>query len=267
MSILAEPRRKQRLSVDPQNLHWKDDKQKLSRRLMERMGWSEGDGLGRSRQGQAGPLQLKANYSGKGLGADKLASYDSTWIGHHEDFADILNSLNKLKGQNSVEDEQKEDQVKKISLELNSKSLRRRIHYQKFVRSKDVSSYSPSDRSAVIGMGLSRIRPGDSKKMESSRKVEPRNDGVYSSDSKTTVSTLSVNEYFAVKMAALKAKTEQTVDETKVDFLVLFCINAQFPKNFHSKVRFHRLRILMTSTSTMKTMLHVVAQLRWISMH
>uniref|UniRef100_A0A0K0DHM8 G-patch domain-containing protein n=1 Tax=Angiostrongylus cantonensis TaxID=6313 RepID=A0A0K0DHM8_ANGCA len=235
MSILAEPRRKQRLSVDPQNLQWKDDKQKLSRRLMERMGWSEGDGLGRNRQGQAGQLKLKANYSGKGLGADKLSSYDSTWIGHHEDFADILNYLNKLKEQDSVEDEQKEEQVKKISLELNSKNLRRRIHYQKFVRSKDVSNYSPNDRFAIIGMGLSRIKPGDSEKMEPSKKTERRSDGVYSSDSKTTVSTLSVNEYFAVKMAALKARTEQTVNETKVDLLVLFCISVQFPKNFHSQ--------------------------------
>ncbi|KAJ1360794.1 hypothetical protein KIN20_019859 [Parelaphostrongylus tenuis] len=91
------------------------------------MGWSEGDGLGRNRQGQAERLKPKANYSGKGLGADKLASYDSTWIGHHEDFADLLSALNKLKEQNCAEDEEKEEQVKKISLELESKSRKRRI--------------------------------------------------------------------------------------------------------------------------------------------
>lgn len=66
MSILAEPRRKQRLSVDPQNIQWKNDDQKISRKLMERMGWSDGDGLGRNRQGSANSVKLKANYTGKG---------------------------------------------------------------------------------------------------------------------------------------------------------------------------------------------------------
>ncbi|KIH54446.1 g-patch domain protein [Ancylostoma duodenale] len=244
MSILAEPRRKQRLSVDPQNLQWKNDDQKFSRKLMEKMGWSEGDGLGRNRQGNADHVKLKANYTGKGLGADKLASYDSTWIGHHDDFADLLSALNKNKEQvhsflvcsllcsvhtsfglllvesltpaKTATEEEKEERARKISLELSSKSLRRRIHYQKFTRAKDTSNYTEKDRSAVLGIGLSRSKTESPKKEEavakSPKKEEEPTD---TSNSNTTVSTLSVAEYFAAKMAALKAKREQTESEAK----------------------------------------------------
>ncbi|VDO27132.1 unnamed protein product [Haemonchus placei] len=206
MSILAEPRRRQRLSVDPQNVQWKNDVQKISRKLMERMGWSDGDGLGRNCQGSSSNVKLKANYTGKGLGADKLASYDSTWIGHHDDFADLLNALNKNKEQKATTDEEKQERAKKISLELNSKSLRRRIHYQKFTRAKDISNFTENDRAAVLGIGLSKTKNIKEVKME--EPVEEKEEKSVELKSNTTVSTLSVAEYFAAKMAALKAKKE-----------------------------------------------------------
>ncbi|KHJ86227.1 g-patch domain protein [Oesophagostomum dentatum] len=215
MSLLAEPRRKQKLSIDPRNLQWKNDHDKFSQKLMEKMGWSEGEGLGRNLQGNADHVKLKANYTGRGLGADKLASYDSTWIGHHDDFADLLNALNKNKLQKATTEEEKEERAKKISLELASKSIRRRIHYQKFARAKDTSNYSENDRTAVLGIGLHRA------KTESPQKEEPEEESPKKEQepedlpkSNTTVSTLSVSEYFAAKMAALKAKREQAGPET-----------------------------------------------------
>ncbi|WKX89608.1 hypothetical protein Q1695_008899 [Nippostrongylus brasiliensis] len=210
MSLLAEPKRKQRLSVDPQNVQWKNDDQRVSRKLMERMGWSDGDGLGRNRQGCSENVKLKANYTGKGLGADKMASYDSTWIGHHDDFADLLSALNKNKEQKADTEEEKQEKAKKLSLELASKSLRRRIHYQKFTRAKDTSNYTDNDRSAVLGIGLSRSKAESREKTEPAEQ-KPDKEATISAaaDSNTTVSTLSVAEYFAAKMAALKNKREQ----------------------------------------------------------
>lgn len=92
------------------------------------MGWSQGDGLGRNRQGNADCVKLKANYSGKGLGADKMNDYDSTWISHHDDFADLLEALNKNKeAEPEQTEEEKSAAAEKVSIELKSKSLRRRI--------------------------------------------------------------------------------------------------------------------------------------------
>lgn len=70
-------------------------------------------------------MLLSLSFSG--LGADKLASYDTTWIGHHDDFADLLASLNKNKPESNETEEEKKERVEKISIELSSKSVRRRI--------------------------------------------------------------------------------------------------------------------------------------------
>ncbi|KIH54737.1 hypothetical protein ANCDUO_15116 [Ancylostoma duodenale] len=92
-------------------------------------------------------------------------------------------------------------------------------NYQKFTRAKDTSNYTEKDRSAVLGIGLSRNKTESPKKEDavakSPKKEEEPTD--VSSNSNTTVSTLSVAEYFAGKMAALKAKRGQTESEAKVD--------------------------------------------------
>ena len=67
MSILAGPRRrKQRVSVDPQNSAWKQNTEKFGQKIMEQMGWSEGKGLGKGKQGITENVRLKPNYETKG---------------------------------------------------------------------------------------------------------------------------------------------------------------------------------------------------------
>ncbi|EGT58752.1 hypothetical protein CAEBREN_26338 [Caenorhabditis brenneri] len=218
MSILAEPRRKQKISVDPQNLQWKNDDQKFSKKLMEKMGWSEGDGLGRNRQGDSNAVKLKANHSGRGLGADKLADYDSTWISHHDDFADLLVALNKNKeAEPEQTEEEKTQAAEKLSIELKSKSIRRRIHYQKFTRAKDTTNYTDSHKKGILGYGRLKSDNQAPEEPEKSPEKSPENSensqnsqdsGEDKKEGNNTVSTLSVGDYFAAKMAAMKAKRE-----------------------------------------------------------
>ena len=82
MSMLAERRRKQRISVDPQNKKWANgtlcapsssptfytraDKNKYGQKMLTKMGWKSGAGLGASEQGIADPIKLQANFTAKG---------------------------------------------------------------------------------------------------------------------------------------------------------------------------------------------------------
>ena len=65
MSLLAEPRRKQRFSIDPQNVAWASESG-VGKRLMKRMGWSDERGLGAHEQGRVDNLKLAANTTGRG---------------------------------------------------------------------------------------------------------------------------------------------------------------------------------------------------------
>lgn len=60
-----------------------------------------------------------------GLGA--LASYDSTWITHHDDFSDLLAQLNAKKGRKEEDKEGEDEQVHRESIEMRSKCTKARI--------------------------------------------------------------------------------------------------------------------------------------------
>ena len=51
MGLLAADRKKQRWSSDPRGRRWAADKNKISNKLMEKMGWKEGEGLGAKGEG------------------------------------------------------------------------------------------------------------------------------------------------------------------------------------------------------------------------
>jgi len=51
MGLLAGDRKKQRWSTDPRGRKWAADKNKISNKLMEKMGWKEGEGLGKEGDG------------------------------------------------------------------------------------------------------------------------------------------------------------------------------------------------------------------------
>ena len=81
--------------------------------MLERMGWSEGRGLGVNEDGQENPvkLQLKKDSSGgcvclsggvsvcvflSGLGAKKTR--DDDWIAQQDSFDQVLSDLNEIQG-------------------------------------------------------------------------------------------------------------------------------------------------------------------------
>jgi hypothetical protein len=101
MSILSEPRRKKRISVDPQNMTWKKS-DNIGKSLMTKMNWSEGKGLGKHEQGAPESLKLNANFTGKGLGCDRDTFKKEPWMSHHDDFDNLLASLNSKSSKNQT---------------------------------------------------------------------------------------------------------------------------------------------------------------------
>ena len=51
MAMLAEPRKKQKISLNPQGKQFMQEEGNKGRKLLEKMGWSEGQGLGKESKG------------------------------------------------------------------------------------------------------------------------------------------------------------------------------------------------------------------------
>ncbi|XP_028997215.1 PIN2/TERF1-interacting telomerase inhibitor 1 isoform X2 [Betta splendens] len=214
MSMLAEPRRKQKWSIDPRNSAWSNDDSKFGQKMLERMGWSKGKGLGRSEQGSTDHIKVKVKNDNYGLGAN--ASYEDNWIAHQDDFNDLLAQLNNHHGQNS--NEPPEDELKGFSLEEKSKSSRKRVHYMKFTKGKDLSSRSESDLNCIFGKRAKSVKDREQESSSSDSQGETEVSASAGAEldaesiTKTVTSTLSVKEYFAQRMAQLKKARGQVED-------------------------------------------------------
>ncbi|XP_053565513.1 PIN2/TERF1-interacting telomerase inhibitor 1 [Bombina bombina] len=215
MAMLAEPRRKQKWSVDPRNSTWSKDESKFGQKMLEKMGWSKGKGLGAQEQGSTEHVKVQVKNNTFGLGAN--TNHEDNWIAHQDDFNQILAELNNFHGTSESESQAGEEK-KSFSLEEKSKTSRKRVHYMKFAKGKDLSCRSDTDLACIFGKRDKKTKKKiiqeelevDSEESEEHKQETPSND---SEPTNTITSTMSVNEYFAIRMAALK-KSQTKYGET-----------------------------------------------------
>uniref|UniRef100_A0A161ML19 Pin2 terf1-interacting telomerase inhibitor 1 n=1 Tax=Triatoma infestans TaxID=30076 RepID=A0A161ML19_TRIIF len=138
MSMLAEKRRKQTWILNPRSTDWSEDGNKYGQRMLEKMGWTPGKGLGVNEQGIVNALRVKYKSDLRGLGCD---SKIEEWTKTQEEFNALLGELAG-----------NEKDSKIGSLEKTSKNIRNRVHYHKFTRRKDLSRYSAKDLESILGL-------------------------------------------------------------------------------------------------------------------
>lgn len=63
---------KERMGVDPQNTFWANDTNKFGRKMLERMGWAEGKGLGADGQGTTTHVEVVRKLDNAGAGHLRL---------------------------------------------------------------------------------------------------------------------------------------------------------------------------------------------------
>ncbi|KAK2718491.1 hypothetical protein QYM36_005725, partial [Artemia franciscana] len=142
MAMLAEKRSKVKWTLNPRGKLWMNDEKKFGQKLMERMGWTKGKGLGKDQQGGLDPIRVMYKQDSKGLGF-KWSNDD--WIAHKDDFNAILANLNVVCDEKPVN-----PAIAPASLEEKSKSTKSRVHYHKFTRGKDMSRYSQEDLKCIL---------------------------------------------------------------------------------------------------------------------
>uniref|UniRef100_V9KVT1 Pin2-interacting protein X1 n=1 Tax=Callorhinchus milii TaxID=7868 RepID=V9KVT1_CALMI len=217
MAMLAEPRRKQKWSVDPRNNNWSKDESKFGQKMLEKMGWSKGKGLGAQEQGSTEHVKVLLKSNKLGLGA--AVNHEDNWIAHQDDFNQLLSELNSCHAQNGTPVDKEKGT---FSLEEKSKSSSKRVHYQKFTKGKDLSSRSETDLACIFGKRSKRGRESqDKEQVEDSGNAETLGDPKSNepeAESNTVTSTLSMQEYFAQKMIELKkSKVVKEPHQTNVD--------------------------------------------------
>ncbi|XP_034835829.1 PIN2/TERF1-interacting telomerase inhibitor 1-like [Maniola hyperantus] len=213
MSMLAEPRRKQKvINLRAKNNAWSNDSTKFGQRMLEKMGWSSGKGLGAKENGIVEHVVARYKNDEKGLGFEDR---NDQWTKHEDDFNSLLANLSNADGG-------METLHSGISLEKKSKKSKARIHYHKFTRGKDLSRYSEKDLANIFG-----------KKSFKEREVKEhiKEDTLQTTEQVFTEKG-NMDDYFKTKLAAFKSKlTDTNTKNEEVDYTFKGFSNTAVPEN------------------------------------
>uniref|UniRef100_A0A914GRD7 6-phosphogluconate dehydrogenase, decarboxylating n=1 Tax=Globodera rostochiensis TaxID=31243 RepID=A0A914GRD7_GLORO len=203
-SMLAEPKRKQRISIDPQNLNWRNDANSFGKRMLERMGWRDGCGLGKNGEGINANVRPSANHSQTGLGFGGKAS-ESEWMSHNDAFSHLLTQLNdkKLASERVEGTEQ-----------LNSAGLEEETRQHSVVnvhRKGRLTALSPEQKFAIFGRTTETAIKNKKlhnfeKRAKTSKEKTAAGEMVACQQKSSSSSSVTMDVYFAGKGALLSRK-------------------------------------------------------------
>ena len=223
MSMLAETRRRSKWAFNPRGLKNGGDHEKKGKNLLEKMGWSEGQGLGKSNQGRVDPITLKVKNDAKGVGFEGRSE---AVLAHQDDFQSLLEDLAKSHentAANSVsnstnasgDEENNSSENSKESNELvgdNSKSQKRdRKRYHKSRGAKDASKYSHKDLEGIVGSSAKKAKVSDAKIDSSLQDVESHSNDAEELDE------LSARPSFALQTPVKKETAESVTNENELE--------------------------------------------------
>ncbi|GFQ80334.1 hypothetical protein TNCT_146751 [Trichonephila clavata] len=179
---------------NPRGNLWMKDESGFGHKLLSKMGWSKGKGLGKNENGITESLKVKSKVGHKGVGWEENLPFGMDT----HDFDSVLEDLNK-KFQKSNGDKVKTND-NSISIEKRSHQFKNRLHYQKFIKGKDVSRYSDKD---MDGIFISKTLKSEAKSVPEETtptSVSNHSDDVSSDDLIAFKSELNMTDYFAHKL-------------------------------------------------------------------
>lgn len=180
---------------DTQNQAWKNDKSKFGLKMMQKMGWTEGKGLGKNEDGVSEHVKVTKKSNNLGLGATHDSSGAAGWASAAVSFNGVLETLGKAYGggadvggkaktqsdkrtkkklkkaekkkkkkQRAKDDEDAADSSSSSSSEGDAASAAAQAASScpsraRRVRSKDVKGFSAADLRAILGQAATTADP------------------------------------------------------------------------------------------------------------
>ncbi|KAG4077190.1 hypothetical protein HA402_016177 [Bradysia odoriphaga] len=236
MTFYSNPKRDYVLNPRGKALY--DDSNRFGTKMLEKMGWSKGKGLGANLDGQLEFIKVSHKGDQKGVG---FKDRDDQWTTHESNFNSLLTSFQSAENSDESESEavqrfqskdkparSKKDENEKeavfsgVSLEERSKNSRARVHYKKFTRGKDLARYSEKDLANIFGKKSLKCEP----ETESSTRESNEDENLDKSSENTpnfgitTIETgTTINDYFKNKMKHIAngSKTSSNEQDTNVE--------------------------------------------------
>lgn len=106
---------------DTLNQAWKNDKSKFGLKMLQKMGWTEGKGLGKNEDGVCEHVKVSKKSNNLGLGATRDQTGAAGWASTAVSFNGVLEALGKAYGNNNASRDSVKKRDKKASKTKGSK--------------------------------------------------------------------------------------------------------------------------------------------------
>eukprot|EP01135_Chromosphaera_perkinsii_P008487 Nk52_evm55s1360 gene=Nk52_evmTU55s1360 len=219
MSMLAEnpSRRKTKWTKDPNNTAWSNDDSKFGMKMMEKMGWSKGKGLGVKQQGNTEHIKIQLKDNNLGIGAKR--NHSNNWMENQDAFSDVLAKLNSAavvgagvgdeEGVGGIVTVDEKSEMESTNLEEKI-STSKRLFYSKFVKNKNLSNFDAESVANIFGKKGKKEEKKNKKKKNEDGSIEEEHlvDQIELVESK-----VNMNDYFKAKMAQMGKSLAHSTDD------------------------------------------------------
>jgi Pin2-interacting protein X1 len=142
--------------VDTRNEAWAKDKSSFGQRMLAKMGWEEGKGLGKNKQGTVNNLRAVRRAENLGIGASTDLHGEEGFNVTRQNYHGVLEKLKQEHGGAAVDKQnnksKKTSSKKKSSTTTLAQNRVSAGHARKMRESKDLTKKSKEDMAAIFGM-------------------------------------------------------------------------------------------------------------------
>lgn len=149
---------RQLIPTDPNNLSWAQDDSGYGARLLGKMGWKRGAGLGKREHGSTECIKPKLRTDFKGIGAEVTDSRASSLVEHSQIYEQALKNLGDLVSVKSKSKDKGKKKGKKDELSKKNSDCKeapvvkgRALHRSKYIKNKQLNMYSEESLRQILG--------------------------------------------------------------------------------------------------------------------
>ncbi|CAF3758101.1 unnamed protein product [Rotaria magnacalcarata] len=206
---------------------WVDDDNKFGKRMLEKMGWKSGVGLGKNENGRTEHIDLKFKSNLKGVGFIN-GKYDSTWIAHSQSFDSLLQQLQQAHSPSA-------SSSSSTIHNFHQTVQQTKTSYKKQSSGKDLSSRSNDELDCIFGWNKGNQLKIDQIKQDSS--LDMTNEII--SDNLYKTSEQSIEDYFkekTKKKAQIQYEQSQSLNDQTIDSVDQNSSNEEINERVESKL-------------------------------
>ena len=137
-------------TTETRNSQWANDPNAFGRKMLSKMGWKEGSGLGKNQQGSSTHLRAVKRSESLGIGAESDAFGDKGWQDTNAGFHGVLANLKREYSSSGIQDDEDVDEATKKKRRKEEKKRKKKIEKR---RAKQQLKNSESCNSSSSGSG------------------------------------------------------------------------------------------------------------------